>query len=167
MSSGAVYMREYNVKNRARLRAYQRDYRHARPGGRKVEKKKYLQKNREKVNALGRRYRREKYKNSVNFKIASCLRSRLASAIRKKFKSGSAVRDLGCSIDEFKKYISDKFQVGMSWDNYGQDTWHLDHIIPLCAFDLTDRDQLMAACHYTNLQPLWARDNLQKGRKIA
>jgi hypothetical protein len=56
-----------------------------------------------------------------------------------------------------------KFQQGMSWDNYGQ--WHIDHIKPLAKFDLTDRTQFLAACHYTNLQPLWAEDNLSKGAR--
>lgn len=54
----------------------------------------------------------------------------------------------------------------MSWENYGKNGWHLDHIIPLSAFDLTDPEQLKIACHYTNIQPLWARDNLVKSNKI-
>jgi hypothetical protein len=51
----------------------------------------------------------------------------------------------------------------MSWDNWTTDGWHIDHIKPLASFDLTDRQQLLLACHYTNLQPLWAIDNLSKG----
>ena len=54
----------------------------------------------------------------------------------------------------------------MSWDNYGRTGWHIDHIIPLSKFDLTDREQFLKACHYTNLQPLWAKDNLIKGNKF-
>ncbi len=49
----------------------------------------------------------------------------------------------------------------MSWDNYGE--WHIDHIVPLSSFDLTDKSQVNKVCHYTNLQPLWAIDNLRKG----
>lgn len=53
----------------------------------------------------------------------------------------------------------------MTWDNWAPKGWHVDHIIPLSSFDLTNRDQLLAACHYTNLQPLWAKENLQKGAR--
>lgn len=52
----------------------------------------------------------------------------------------------------------------MSWYNYGE--WHLDHIIPLVSFDLTNRWQFARACHYTNYQPLWWWDNISKGAKI-
>ena len=78
------------------------------------------------------------------------------------YKTGSAVKDLGCDIKEFKKYIESKWSQGMSWDNYGYNGWHIDHIIPLVNFDLTDKKQLKEACHYGNLQPLWKNDNLEK-----
>ena len=55
----------------------------------------------------------------------------------------------------------------MTWDNYGYDGWHLDHKTPLAAFDLTDREEFLQACHYTNYQPLWSLDNLRKGAKFA
>ena len=71
---------------------------------------------------------------------------------------------LGCSIDSLKRHLSKKFKIGMSWDNYGIHGWHIDHIIPLSsAKTIEDIEKL---CHYTNLQPLWAKDNLQKSNKI-
>jgi len=91
------------------------------------------------------------------------LRLRLYHALNHNFKSGSAVRDLGCSISGLKLHLESKFQPDMTWDNYGE--WHIDHIKPLSKFDLTDRDQLLEACHYTNLQPLWAEENLKKGNR--
>jgi hypothetical protein len=91
------------------------------------------------------------------------LRGRVYGAIKSK-KAGSAVRDLGCSLEELRRYLELKFQPGMTWWNWGMDGWHIDHIEPLCNFDLTDRNQFLEACHYTNLQPLWAQDNLKKGR---
>jgi hypothetical protein len=72
------------------------------------------------------------------------------------------VTDLGCSIDELKTYLESKFELDMSWDNYGRKGWHIDHIVPLCKFDLSNKVELERACHYTNLQPLWANDNLAK-----
>jgi len=95
-------------------------------------------------------------------KLMHSLRIRLLRALKRNSKTGSAVRDLGCSIDYFMEYIANKFQEGMTWDNHGE--WHLDHIKPLYQFDLTDREQLLEALHYTNYQPLWAIDNLRKNR---
>lgn len=113
----------------------------------------YKKKNRKKL-LEAQKVRRE---NDVNFRLAGNLRARLGYALR----NGSAVRDLGCSISELKLHLESKFQPGMSWDNYGD--WHIDHIEALVKFDLTDRDQFLEVCHYTNLQPLWARENLMKG----
>ena len=87
-------------------------------------------------------------------------------AIKNNWKNGSAVKDLGCSIEDFKKYIESKFQEGMTWDNYGLNTWHIDHITPLSWFNLEDRNQFLVACHYTNQQPLWARDNWEKPKQL-
>jgi hypothetical protein len=88
----------------------------------------------------------------------------MTKAIRRGWKAGSAVRDLGCTIPEFMNYIGLKFKPGMSWDNHGK--WHLDHIRPLSSFDLTNREQFLRAAHYTNYQPLWARENMAKGDKV-
>jgi hypothetical protein len=101
-------------------------------------------------------------KTNPNEKLRHRLRTRLSDALRGNKKVGSAVSDLGCSIPEFKSYIESKFSCGMTWSNYGNE-WHLDHIIPLSKFDLTERDQLLIACHYSNYQPLWKHDNLSKG----
>lgn len=95
-------------------------------------------------------------------KLMHALRIRLLRALKGDYKSGSAVRDLGCSIDYFKKWIEEQFQEGMTWDNHGE--WHLDHVRPLYKFDLSDREQLLEAMHYTNYQPLWAIDNMRKNK---
>jgi hypothetical protein len=107
---------------------------------------------------------KKRIENDLNFKIKKKLRSRLSGAIKNGSKSGSAVDNLGCSIDFFKTYIEKQFKQGMTWNNRGNgnDFWQLDHIVPLCKFNLTDPAQLSKACHYTNLQPLWHEDHLIK-----
>lgn len=105
-------------------------------------------------------------KRPLQYRLANNMRSRLNAAIKNKSKVGSSVRDLGCSIGYFIKYIEQQFQSGMTWENWSRDGWHLDHIIPLSSFNLTDRSQFLQACHYTNYQPLWASENYSKGSKV-
>lgn len=105
---------------------------------------------------------RRMYRSNPNFRIASNLRNRLFQAMKRIKKPGSAVRDLGCTIPELRAYLESKFQPGMSWDNHGATGWHIDHIRPLSAFDLSDREQFLKAVHYTNLQPMWHEENFKK-----
>jgi Uri superfamily endonuclease len=107
-----------------------------------------------------------RYDIDISFKLAKLLRARINRAIFKNIgDSNSAVRDLGCTISELKQHLESKFEPGMTWDNWGKYGWHIDHIRPLSKFDLADRVQFLKACHYANLQPLWAIDNLRKGSK--
>lgn len=101
-------------------------------------------------------------KTDIQFRLSSLLRSRLYHALKSHQKAGSAVQDLGCTITEFKRHLESQFQPGMTWDNQGKSGWHLDHIIPLSKFNLQDRQQFLIANNYTNLQPMWAKDNLVK-----
>lgn len=101
-------------------------------------------------------------------KLRCSLRSRLHGALRGNHKAGSAVADLGCSIAYFKSYLESQFKPGMSWDNrgIGKGKWHIDHIMPLAAFNLEDRQHFVLAVHYGNLQPLWFEENMSKGHKV-
>jgi hypothetical protein len=132
----------------------------------KLKQKIYQKINKNKINSWLKIYIKNKKQTDVQFKLKSTLRSRLNAAIKNNQKIGSAVKDLGCSIEELKIYLESKFQEGMSWDNWSLKGWHIDHIKPLASFDLTDRNQLIQAYHYTNLQPLWAKDNMAKSDKI-
>lgn len=93
------------------------------------------------------------------------LRKRLRKALtaQKTRKSNRFIELLGCNNQELKLYLESKFQPGMTWDNYGQ--WHIDHIIPLSVIDLSCQQNIKKVAHYTNLQPLWAVDNLRKGNR--
>ena len=102
-------------------------------------------------------------KSDPQFKISLNLRRRLKHAIKNNQKTGSAVRDLGCSVEYLKAFLEGQFEPGMSWDTYGK--WEIDHIRPLASFDLTDPEQFKQAVHYSNLQPLWMKDNRSKGDK--
>jgi len=114
----------------------------------------------------------EKRKNCIYTKIKENLRSRTYQAIKNNQKSGSAIKDLGCSVEKLKQYLENKFYPhpitleNMTWDNYGLYGWHIDHVVPLSLFDLTDPKQFIKACNYTNLQPLWAEENLKKGASV-
>jgi hypothetical protein len=130
----------------------------------KKTQKKY--KESEKGIAFRKRYVKERKIKDIKFFLSLRLRKRLNMAIRNMAKKGSAVKDLGCSIKDLKIYLENKFDKKMTWENYGLYGWHIDHIKPLSSFDLTDREQFLQACHYTNLQPLWAIENLIKSNKI-
>jgi hypothetical protein len=171
-----MYQKMYREDNKDKISDLQKKW----YGVNKEKSKKYYQKNKEKIliqrKSYGKQYRklnknkiyeyRKKYKKkNIEYKLGLNLRTRLCNALQRNTKSGSAVRDLGCTIEELKVYLESKFQTGMTWDNYGLYGWHIDHIKPLASFDLTDRKQMLEACHYTNLQPLWAKDNLTKGDK--
>lgn len=159
------YDREYRLRNLEKRRAQQRAW-NADPKNKEHKKQYdliYREVNREKKNAQ----QLKKKKTDPIFKLKCNLRNRLLTAIKRNAKKGSAVRDLGCSTEFFKSYMESKFQPGMSWENWSRTGWHIDHIIPLSAFDLQDVEQFKKAVHYTNLQPLWSRDNLRKSNKVA
>ena len=114
-------------------------------------------------------YNKQRSKTDINFKLLSRIRTRLNKALAGNYKIGSTIDNLGCSIEELKKHLEKTFRPNpktgevMSWNNHG--SWHIDHIKPLSKFDLTDPEQQRKACHYSNLQPLWAEENLSKGDK--
>lgn len=113
-------------------------------------------------------YQTRRYREDINFKLGVLLRRRLSDAIRKGFKGGSAVRDLGCSIEKLKEHLESKFTDGMTWDNHGhgRDKWNIDHIMPMAAFQLESRQHVLLACNYLNLQPLWFIENVRKSNRI-
>ena len=93
----------------------------------------------------------------------------LVYAKTRKQQGTSSMKYIGCTRDELRQYIEMQFKPGMSWDNYGRSgrkAWHVDHIIPLASFDLSKEQERHKAFHYTNLQPLWAADNIKKSNRI-
>ena len=95
----------------------------------------------------------------------------LVYAKTRKQQGTSSMKYIGCTRDELRQYIEMQFKPGMNWDNYGRQrgrrrAWHIDHIIPIASFDLSKEQERHKAFHYTNLQPLWAADNMKKGSRI-
>ena len=103
--------------------------------------------------------------NDTEFKIKHLLRCRMRKAIKamNAEKNFNTLELTGCSIPFLKEHLEKQFKQGMTWDNHTTDGWHIDHIRPCCSFDLTKKEQQEECFHYTNLQPLWATDNLKKG----
>ena len=128
----------------------------------KIAQAKWKQENREAYNA----YQRNRFHTNLNHKLAHRLRNRISCILKGKVKVASVLKVMGCSLDFLKIYIESQFKVGMSWDNWNKFGWHIDHIIPLDKFDLSDKEQFAKAVHYTNLQPMWAHDNWSKGNRV-
>lgn len=110
-------------------------------------------------------YEKERKKTDPTFKLLKTLRSRLSNAIKNKGgkKCNTTMNLTGCDLAFFKGYLEAKFTEGMTWENHGK--WHIDHIKPCCSYNLEDEEEQKKCFYYTNLQPLWARDNLVKGGK--
>ena len=125
--------------------------------------KQYEINNAQKVKDRKNRYRREKYRSDPNFALSIKLRVRINRALT--LKRCKFLDLIGCSVEELKQHIESKFQPGMTWDNYGE--WEIDHVRPMSSFDLSTEEGQRAACHYTNLQPMWASENRAKGSRLA
>ena len=94
--------------------------------------------------------------------IRNLLRSRIHHALDGKVKASTTMSLVGCPIESLFQHLEKQFQEGMTWENRGK--WHIDHIRPCYTFDLSQPEQQRACFHYTNLRPLWAKDNLSRKR---
>lgn len=172
--------REYQQRHGKQIVRYQRLYRLSVKGraGKKASdrrcaaraaayKAEWARRNRKKLNQRFCVYLRVRSSRDPAFAMRLRLRARFVAAIRRhldgtlRSRTAAAYRLLGCELSELVRHLESKFLPGMSWENRSQ--WHVDHIKPLCTFDLTKPEQQAVAFHYTNLQPLWAIDNLRKG----
>lgn len=106
-------------------------------------------------------------RKNPNYKIGARLRKRIWAAVTEAetVKAGSFEELCGCSIEDLRLHLESLWKPGMSWDNYSFEGWHIDHIRPCASFDLIDQEQQKQCFHFTNLQPLWARENLSKSDK--
>lgn len=110
------------------------------------------------------RYLKNKREIDIYFRLLGNLRSRVYKALKGQDKSAITMKLIGCSIETLKKHLEKQFTEGMSFSNYGK--WHVDHIRPCASFDLSKPSQQRKCFHYMNLQPLWAKENLEKNAKV-
>ena len=173
--------RRYYTKNQGRLSEYKKEWAAEHQEELSAARKKYHQQNRGRItsrmlawvhnnrdrrNATMREYRAKRSASDPGFRMRHILATRLCGLLRfKGTKSASTLSLLGCSIEELKRHLQLQFRPGMSWDNYGE--WHIDHKRPCASFDLADPEQQRACFNFSNLQPLWAVDNMRKGAKHA
>lgn len=128
----------------------------------------YKGKWRENNRAYEKAYKAKRLLSDPAYKAACLIRGRIYKAI-KSFQANKKLPSLsylGCSIPELLDWIQSQFKPGMNWGNNTNKGWHIDHKIPVCKFDLTDEAQIAKCFHYTNLQPLWWWENLQKGSRV-
>jgi hypothetical protein len=102
------------------------------------------------------------------FRVKCNLRRRLRTLMKSTKKGGSRTSSslIGCSTKQLAKHLESQFSKGMSWENYGIDGWHVDHILPCSSFDHNDPRQVAQCWHWTNLRPLWAKENMLKSDEI-
>jgi hypothetical protein len=179
------YMKEYHkkwyLKNKKEVIKRARKWAKQNPKKRKIIFTRWVENNYEQHRLSGLRWRNKnrkliskkniayaikKYKTDPSFKLKACLRSRVICVLKGRIKSVPTLKLLGVSnIEKVWKHLEKQFKQGMTRENHGK--WHIDHIKPCISFDLTKPEEQAKCFHYTNLQPLWASENLAKGSKIS
>lgn len=136
-----AYMQEWHAKNAEAQKAY-----------REAKADHYREYYRE--------YTKNKRATDTHYKLSQNLRSRFKAALKGVTKGESVLKLVGVPIEKIIEHLESQFTEGMTWENYGE--WHVDHIRPLKSFNNPEDPEAWAL---TNLQPLWASDNLRKGSK--
>ena len=166
------------LKNKEKIKEYDRKYRKEIFNKKRRERRKtdpeykrrcylIMKKSRQKPEFKLKRniYLKNKLKTDFNYKLIHTIRVRVKDVLRGHSKSDSTINMLGCTINELWIHLEKQFKQGMTRENHGK--WHIDHIKPCSSFDLTKPEEQAKCFHYTNLQPLWASENLAKGSKIS
>lgn len=154
---------KYRNGHRTELREKSKDYRRIYSKEISIQRHEYYLKNKEIILKKIKNYISNRIKTDVKFRLLRNLRLRIWESLKGKIKSESTIKLIGCSIKNLKVHLEKKFTPGMNWSNYGK--WHIDHIKPCASFDLSNLEEQHKCFHYTNLQPMWASDNLKKGSK--
>jgi hypothetical protein len=121
----------------------------------------------ERKSANQRTYHATRYYTDPQYRLARVLRARIRKVLKQQSakKANLTYNLVGCPIPDVKKHLESQFKPGMTWENHGK-VWQIDHILPCASFDLTDPAQQLKCFHWTNLQPLWNKDNQKKNAKL-
>ena len=158
--------REYYKKNKKIINKRKRNYQKLYCLRNKEKILKWAKKARMKRKDKFNKYIRDRLKTDINFKLRKTIRSRIRVALKNNKNRSKTLELLGVNnITIAKKHLEKLFKSRMSWKNHGK--WHIDHIKPCSSFDLTKPSEQRKCFHYTNLQPLWASENLSKGNRIS
>lgn len=111
------------------------------------------------------KYRKQRLSTDPKYRSIKNLRGRVRAALKGILKSDKTMELIGCTPVELHQYLEKQFKDGMSWSNYGSTGWCIDHIVPCSAYDLSDPIEQKQCFHYTNLQPMWSKDNFSKSDK--
>jgi hypothetical protein len=174
------YMKRYNKKHKRKLKKLWKMYHQEHKKERNEYSKKYYLSNKDKIKIYNKNYKKKynkkhrkelmlykrKWRKKINNRLRDYLSSRLRKVLNGKSKSIFITKLIGCSLKFLKHYLEKQFKPGMSWNNYCYRGWHLDHIKPCASFDLSKPSQQRKCFHYTNLQPLWAEENMSKNGRI-
>ena len=162
----AEQAKRYYEKNKEERNRKCREYHEANKEEIKQKRKEYYEENKEEIIKKTWEYKKKRLMEDPLFKLIECLRSRILTAIKSQAgeKAAKSIELLGCSIKHVRDHLESQFTEGMTWENQGE--WHIDHIRPCASFNLEDPEDQRKCFHWTNLQPLWAQDNIRKGAKI-
>jgi len=160
-----AYDKEYYQKNKEKIKAHVKMRYNEDPEKARARNKARYERNKESILANSAAYSAERYRVDPYFRLTINLRSRLGTAIRDGYgiKCGNTLELTGCTWAELRSHLESQFTEGMTWENYGK--WHVDHIRPCASFDLSLDEEQKICFNYSNLQPLWAKDNLRKSDK--
>lgn len=185
-SKNAIHNSLYRKRHPEKIKEYAKRAYWSKVERNRARNRKYQSENREKILAKGREYywknrdliarkrkaNKEKFRQYArNQRLKNPVVASQRCRVYREFKKLSlnkpchSLELMGCDAEFLKSHIEKQFKCGMSWGNYGYRGWHVDHIRPICSFDLSDPQQHKAAFHYSNLQPMWGRDNFAKGGK--
>ena len=148
-----VCRKDYYLQNRNRIKDYYLQNRD--------RIKEYQFKNHDKINTQQRKYKNNRYKTDINYRLICITRSRIRQALNRKTKSYSTIDILGIDIETYRKWIQWQMTPDMTWDNI-----EIDHVRPISSFDISDEEQLKEAFNWKNTQPSIKEVHSHKGIKF-
>lgn len=163
-----IYQKKYREENKQKLIEYRKNYYLDNTESQKKVMKDYYENNKQDIVKRQVAHCNLRRKYDANFRLSGSYRTLLRNYVLKKTKVPRPVSQeiFGCNQDFYRGYLESRFLDDMSWDNYSFHGWHIDHIVLISFFDLTDKTQVKQCFHYSNTQPLWCIDNIKKSDRI-